>query len=259
MADGLSDFDSPRELVGHAREHIDQLEGHIKIFFDRKPYAKVIDFDNETRQQVFKLRITAKLPSPIRLIFKDATSNLRDALDHAVYASAIALGVNNPKKTGFPFANDSVHLQSELGTWKFSDVPREIHPVLMSFNPYPTGNDLLVGLNRMRNPNTHRAIVPIAFADAGNAITASTATIVGGGQLGYSLWDATKNEVEYMRLGIGSTFNGNVEFAFNVTFGDIDIVADKPVVSTLREIANEVDRIVLGLEAETTRLIALRT
>lgn len=257
MTDLLA-FDSPKELVGHAREHIDRLEGAINAFFDRKPYAKVMDFDRETRQQIFKLRITAKLPSRVRLIFKDATSNLRDALDHAVYASAISLGIDDPEKTGFPFANDAAHLQGELGTWKFSDVPHDIHPILMSFNPYPGGNDLLVGLNRMRNPNTHRAIVPVAFADLGNSIGPAVMTVSGGGQFGYSRWDATKNEVEYMRMGLGSTFKGHVEFAFDVSFGDIEIVGGKPVIGTLREVEAEVSRVVLDLEAETARILRER-
>ena len=63
MTEPLPAFDSPKELVGHAREHIDQLAAEIKAFFDRKPYARVIDFDRDTSQHVFKLRITAKLPS----------------------------------------------------------------------------------------------------------------------------------------------------------------------------------------------------
>lgn len=251
-------FDSPKQLIGHAREHIDRLEGEVKTFFDRKPYARVVDFDHETRQHIFKIRITAKLPSKIRLVFKDATTNLRDALDHAVYASAVALGIEGPEKTGFPFANDAAHLQGELGTWKFSHVPQDIHPLLMSFQPYPGGNDLLIGLNRMRNPNTHRIIVPVGFASLGISGEIESAMLMGGA-LGYSKWDPTKNEVEYMRLGLGSNFNGNMQFAFDVTFGDVEVVGGKPVVSTLRAIETEVNRIVLGIEAETARLLRERS
>jgi hypothetical protein len=251
----LPAFESPKELVGHASEHIDRLEAEIKSFFDRKPCARVVDFDRETREYVFKFRLTAKLPSKIRLVFKDATSNLRDALDHAVYAAAISLGNATVEKTGFPFANDAAHLEGEFKTWKFSDVPKEIHPVLISFRPYPTGNDLLIGLNRMRNPNTHRVIVPVGFASSGNEITNFTGTISGSGKLGYSLWDAAKNEVEYMRLGEGSKAKCDVSIAFDVTFGEVEVFAGKPVVLSLREIMTEVDRVVHGLEVETARIL----
>lgn len=251
-------FESPKLLLGHAGEHIDRLKNEIKAFFDRQPYTRVIDHDPETRAEVHKVRLTAKLPSKIRLILKDATTNLRDALDHAVYASAVSLGMVNPEKTGFPFATDANHLESELGTWKFKHVPKEIHPTLMGFKPYPAGNDLLVGLNRIRNPNTHRVVVPAGFATMGNEMTMAQGTLTSGSQLGYSRWDATKNEVEYARLGFGSKFDYKVKVAFDVSFGDVGPMAGKPVIPTLREIAAEVERVVFGIEAQTARILRER-
>lgn len=252
-------FDSPKLLVGHAREHIDRLEAEVKAFFDRRPYARVIDVDPETRAEIHKIRLTAKLPSKIRLILKDAATNLRDALDHAVYASAVSLGAINPEKTGFPFATDANHLQSELGTWKFTDIPQEIHAVLVGFAPYPGGNDLLVGLNRIRNPTTHRVIVPAGFATMGNTMTLASGTVTSGTKMGYSLWDATKDEVEYARFGAGSNFDYNVEVAFDVTFGDVGPLAGKPAIPALREMIVEVNRVVLDIEAGTRRILHSRT
>ncbi len=236
----LLDFNSPKELVGHAGEH------------------HVVDFDRETRQEVYKFRLTAKLPSKVRLVFKDVTSNLRDALDHAVYAGAVALGVNSPKKTGFPFGNDAFHLASELSTWKFAHFPRELHPVLMSFKPYPGGNNLVIDLNRMRNPNTHRVIVPIGNASLGSEITNPVGKIVSPAELGYCKWDPLKDEVEYMRLGIGSEFKHDAKVAFDVTFADPSIMEGQPIVPALRAIHAEVNRIILGIEAETARILRKR-
>jgi len=45
-------FDSPREVLARARDHISDLEARIKAFFDRKPYARVVDFDRDTGQDV---------------------------------------------------------------------------------------------------------------------------------------------------------------------------------------------------------------
>ena len=42
--------------------------------------------------------------------------------------------------------------------------------------------------------------------------------------------------------------------AFDVTFGDVEIVGGQPIVGVLRKMAAEVDRVVLGIEAETARL-----
>jgi hypothetical protein len=250
----LAEFDSPKGQVDRAREHIDHLAGEIKAFFDTKPYAQVVEQDRDTGQSVYKVRLTAKLPGRLGPILKDATSNLRDALDHAVYAAAVCLGVPDPKATGFPFANDARHLEGELSTWKFEHVPKEIRPVLMSFKPYPAGNDLLVGLNRIRNPNTHRVIVPVGFATLGNQLTVSSG-LIKGGMIGYSRWDATKNEIEFMRLSPGSHMHFSVTVSFDVTFGDVEFFKGKPLVGTLTDIAAEVGRIVGSIEAETVRIM----
>jgi hypothetical protein len=253
MTDTLPEFESPKWQIERAREHIQQLDTEINAFFASKPCARVVEHDPNTGDQIYKVRLTAKLPGRLRVILKDATSNLRDALDHAVYAAAVSLGVADPEKTGFPFANDALHLQGELGTWKFSHVPQSIHPILMSFKPYPGGNDLLVGLNRIRNPNTHRVIVPVGFATQSLAITGG-AGLLTGGQIGYSRWHPATNEVEYMRLGAGSDFKHDVQITFDVAFGDVEFVRGKPVCPTLHEIMTEVNCIILGLEAETARI-----
>ncbi len=74
-------FESPNLLIDRAREHIDELEATIKVFFDRKPYAHVIDLDRKSGQKVYKIRLTANLPGRCRAVLKDVTSNLRDALE----------------------------------------------------------------------------------------------------------------------------------------------------------------------------------
>ena len=199
-------FESPKGLVAHAREHADNLESQIRAFFDKRPYARVIEFDPNTGHDVHKVRLTAQVPGRLSRILKDCTSNLRDALDHAVYAAAISLGAINPEKTGFPFANDATHLEDELTSWKFEEVPPEIHPCLRGFKPYPGENDILVALNRIRNPNTHRVIVPVGTASLGNSMSMFGAN-VGNMQLGYSRWDAAKNEVKYLQSIEDRSFN----------------------------------------------------
>lgn len=254
-------FESSYALLNRANEHIDEAQAIIQAFFDRKPYTKLVDFDRDTRQYVHKIRLTAKLPGRAAAVVKDATSNLRDALDHAVYAAAVGLGVNDPEKTGFPFGNDATHLEGELRAWKFKDVPPEIHPLLMGLQPYPRangqGNNLLIGLNRIRNPNTHRLLIPIGSASIGTAVRFS-GVINGNAQIGYNRWNPATNEIEYMRLSAQSAYQHDIQVAFGVLFGDIEFVRDKPVIGTLREMATEVYTVVRAIEAETSRILTSR-
>ncbi len=88
----------------------------------------------ETPDRKFIPGLTKTPPSSVMVLYRaPATCGTPD---HAIYAAAITLSGGTPEKTGFPFANDAAHLQGELGTWKFADVPGELHPLLMSFKPY---------------------------------------------------------------------------------------------------------------------------
>ncbi len=253
MSDDL--FESPKLLIDRAREHTDALEAAFNTFFGSHPYAKVVDYDPQTGQNVYKIRLTGHLPGRLKTVAKDVLSNLRESLDHAIYAAAVSLGAIDPRATAFPFANDATHLQGELRGRKLKDIPPELYPMLEGFKPYPGGNDTLVSLNRTRNPGTHRILVPVGFASVAMNMEISSGVITGG-QIGYSRWDPAKNEVEYMRLSHGSHMNYNIQVAFDVTFGDVETVRGKSVLATLREFATEVDGVVLAIEAETKRLLA---
>lgn len=245
-------FESPKQLIGRARSQIDELEKDITAFFDQESGKPVIREDPKTGQQVHTVLLTKVLPSQWTLVLKDAIGNLRDALDHAVYSAAIVLGVTNPEKTAFPFGKDHAAVESSLAGRNFGDVPPKLRPFLIGLKPYPGGNLLLQYLNKIRNPNTHRTLVP-----TGSAMTSSmrfSGALNGPTKMGYSLWLPETNEIEFMRLGRGSKADYHLNFNFRVIFGGIDIVRGKLVVPTLNEIASEVERIVLEMELEATRL-----
>jgi hypothetical protein len=215
--------------------------------------------DNQTGQHVFRVKITGPdLPPKVSNIVKDAAGNLRDALDHAVYSAAVVLVGGKPTDTGFPFAKDLAGVRGELNGKRLAGNPPEIRALLESFCPYEGGNATLWAMNQIRNPNTHRFIVPVGSAITGTSIGISFALPSGNCTIGYSKWDAARNEVEYMRLGPGSHMNHQVNVTMSVAFEGIDAVNGKPVVPTLNLMADEADRIVAAIEAETLKVIALR-
>lgn len=245
-------------LIERGRQHIDEADRQIKAFFNAKPYTGVVDIDHQTGQEVHKMKLTARLPGGIKTIVKDATANLRDALDHAVYSSAVALVGGDPSDTGFPFAKDAAGVAGELGGKRLRGNPAEIRPFLAAFEPHEAGNKLLWGLNRIRNPNTHRVIVPVGAASIASRIAMTGGEIKGPASIGYSKWIAAENAVEFMRVGIGSEVQYQVDVAMNVTFGNIDSMRDQEVIGTLNAIATEVERVVTDIKAETARLLSER-
>jgi hypothetical protein len=102
-------------------------------------------------------------------------------------------------------------------------------------------------------------LIPVLLTAVGTSIGLGEITLPsGGGQIGYSKWDAAKNEVEFMRLPYGSTFNYEVQVSFDVLFGDVEAVSGQPAIGTLHAIASEVECIVNATEAESARILSGR-
>ncbi len=251
---GANPFDDPKELIDHTRDHIENLEARVKAFFDGKPYAAIIEADTSAGQQVHKVKLTDLLPRRAATVAKDVFTNIRDTLDHAVQASAATLRPGRRNlRTGFPFALSAAGVHDKLNG-ELIDVPPEIRTLLEAFGPHQAGNQMLWGLNCTRNVETHRIIVPLLAASIGNSQRVA-GTIVGDCFISHRRWDAANNEVEYLRVGIGSDVQYELNVAFDVLLGDVEVLGGKSAITTLYEIAREVESVVLAIEAETARLL----
>lgn len=248
-------FDSPWQVLNRARHHINDLDTRIKAFFDRQPYTNVIEHDSDTRENVYKIRLTAKIPGSLAAVAKDAFSNLRDCLDHTVYASAASVHPERGNgRTAFPFAYDAAGVHDKLNR-ELTDVPPDIRSLLEGFRPYKGGNEVLWSLNQTRNTKTHRMLVPLGAASIGNSINFTNAVINGSAKIGYNRWDPEKNEVEFLRMGAGSQFQCEANVSFEVLLGDVEGLGGKPAVATLNALSREVEGILMAIEAETARIL----
>jgi hypothetical protein len=253
----IDPFTSPKQLLARARNQINEAITEIKTFLNSKPYSCIVALDADTGHDVYKIQWTGIIPTTVQPIIKDVTSNIRDALDHAVYASAVFIRSGAPTYTGFPFARDAAGVQGELAGPRLRDNPPEIRPLLASFEPHESGNKLLCGLNRIRNPNTHRFLVPVGQVAQASRTTIAKMQIDGdasGLTAGYSKWNPTTNEVEFMRIPQGAEFNYKVYVTFHIVFGNVDMLRNHEVGGALNAIASEVERIVFAIEAETYRI-----
>lgn len=68
-------------------------------------------------------------------------------------------------------------------------------------------------------------------------------------------WDSEKNEVIYAVTGPHSNLQYKFEIAFYIAFGQVEgALASEAVIETLEDMAAEVERLVLAIEAESRRL-----
>jgi hypothetical protein len=247
-------FDDPKELIDHARDHIDDLDCRIRAFVEGEPYAVQVELDPNSGQEVHRLRID-RLPRKLATVAKDVLTNLRDTLDHAVRASAAC--VHPGRKTyraRFPFSIDANGVHQNLNR-QFIDIPPEIRTYLEELRPHRAGDHLLWGLNCTRNVETHEIIVPLAVVDLGNSLRFSGA-VAGPAQIGCHHWIQEKQEIEYLRVGQGLQPHYQLMVAIDIVFGDVEALQGNSVLVALRMMAHEVEGIVLDLERVTGRIIA---
>ena len=107
---------SARRKVARAKEHIAELQANTDHFFSGHPYRLVVEPDTtDPRYEVYRLWFDEGIPASIENSASDALHNLRDSLDNAGYALALAAGRTNPLNAGFPFARSAADFKDSLG------------------------------------------------------------------------------------------------------------------------------------------------
>ncbi len=247
-------FDSSERKIARASEHFDHLEREIVAFIHEDPYKQVVEPDpDRAGHLLYKFKLVKQLPASLPEIVGDIVGNLRDALDHATYAVAIASGCASPKDAYFPFAGTAERFEASL-KGRCKDVPQEIWPLLRSFQPYKGGNNLLYALNAVRNADKHTMLTPI-----GSAFLRPYTSVKGKGYWSmrlpeHSVWDRAKQEVVFIEAPTDTELQYEISFIFFVAFNEIEIVDGEPVLVVLDAFGGEVNRILAAIEAESRRL-----
>jgi hypothetical protein len=246
-------FDSAKFKLAWGRKRIGELEWAIAQLLEVCPCETFSEPDPNTPEYtVQKIRLVRPLPVEIPMIAGDAVDNLRAALDHAVYAVAVASGRTNIENALFPFSGTPARLENQL-KGRCADVPVEVWPCLRSFQPYKGGNDKLVALNDACNRNKHALIVSSAFVATdvyakmhGTAGFISVPTV--------HIWDRTKNEMTLFTEGPGAQRNAQFDFRFLVVLSELPGYDGEQAFRVLDAFADEVERVIAALESEARRL-----
>jgi hypothetical protein len=237
---------------------LDELQWKTKKYHERKPY-RFFTVPTIDGQNLFKVQVTTDPPPELACIAFDAINCLRSSLDHAVFASTCVLtGHENPNSTKFPFADKADDLAGEWSRGA-SGVPKDLRPFLVNLKPFQNGNNLLWGLNKVRNSKIHRVLAPTVSVPAGTAMNAVP------GPVGLHIhiwepireWNEERREFTYGR-GRVSGF-GTIAVQIELAFTQKSALGSRLVGPTLRQTAGIVEGIVSGLEAETARIIRLRS
>ena len=244
-------FASSLSKIARAKEHFTEFERCIDEFHNLHPYEQVAENDpNQAGFVIHKMKLTKPLPDAVGNVLGDLVGNLREALDTAAYAIAVASGKTDPKFTAFPFAGSIGQMAQSLGRSK--DLPKEIHSLFCGFQPYLGGDDLLWLLNEICNSNKHKVVTPVGVGLMRQE--ASVRTVGYFSMPNPHVWDSEKNEMEIITLGPDTKFNYNFNFDIFVAFGDIKLVAGQPVLPVIDNLFGKIERILMAMAAESKRL-----
>jgi hypothetical protein len=244
-------FISSQKRLTRAKEHILHLEKRINKFFKKQPYTRLTERDAEGINDLHKVKLIKPIPDSFTGLAVEAIEGLRASLDHAAFTTAFLSGKQNSKSAYFPIAKDVTELDNVI-KGRCKDIPQEIITLFRSFNPYKSGNDLIWALNSICNSNKHRMIVPIGIVSPGMHI--QHMTFSGPGAIPAPKWDSEKDEIIFAVTSPGTRLQYNLNISFFIAFGEVEAVAGKPMIPLLNAIASEVQRIILAIESEATRI-----
>jgi hypothetical protein len=249
-----SRFDHVWLKLDRAKQHINDLEATVTWFYRSNPYQIVAEDDPQTGQRTLKIgNQPAPIPTAVPLILGDAVHAIRASLDYfanaAVPAPTEETAFPVPRQDRVPTARD---LRS-LVNGKVAGASKQLRQALYALQPYPGGDGEYVWLvHHLDAVDKHRLLVTTGVAYS-SFILDVVAILRGVSEetkdlpaMPVDIRPAERYPVEpgTPLLIAGRDFfdlNPDLKFAFQVAFGEPQILVGEPVVPTLRRLLDEVD------------------
>lgn len=155
--------------VERAKEHVADLEGHLRTFMDSNPYKVGTKHHPETRKLIYYLTSVQPTPEGLPLISGDVIQNLMSALDHLAYqlvCSDTGDKPPNPDWIYFPI-RDTFDIYEAKKRGKMQGACEDTFSAIDALKPYKGGNDalwMLFGLNKIEK---HRLLLTVGSQAAG--------------------------------------------------------------------------------------------
>lgn len=250
-------FSSARALASRADSHFVELRKNISLYKKRSAYEVVNIKLPVSRYEERRVKIKSPIPIEIPCITFDIVNGLRSSLDHAVYESVQFLtGKESPESTKFPFGDSYSEAEAQFGG-EGKGVPASIRDTLLDFGPYPNGDRLLWGFNKLRNRKIHRSLAPLLFRIGGMGIGTQSFGHIGE-LTTVAEWNEDQSEFTFMR---GRNIDDSVDISF-----DIDVGFDKSLplegeslIDVLRHVSGIVQDVTIRLESEVSRILLDRS
>lgn len=275
------EFRSPRLKLRSARRHIASFEEAIIPFAKAITYKRIIEPVGPQHEGLYerwkanyqmqcelegraatdppdrcayvhKIRFTCPANDELSLIASDVIQNLRQSLDHAV-CSCARLNGKTDNGVYFPLIGSNDDLESAIQE-KARKVPESIKDIIRNAEP---GGGLLYELHQLGIIDKHRLLcdpAQITASASPRSMRASSDGWIASG-FGADDWDRPHLDLRYALTGSATELDYEFRFSVNVGFDAPGVIATKPAVAVLGELADTADGVIGEMEAEMKRLL----
>jgi hypothetical protein len=243
----------PKLKIERAKKHVHELIAEIKAFGAKQPYRVVTDKHPRTGDVTYRLRIVHEIPSSWATIIGDIVHNLRAALDLLVCALVVHNGNQVKLGNGFPIAGSAKTFEAMLDR-KVDGTSDEVKRFVKRLKPYETGNRPLWAIHELDVLDKHKAIVPTTSAYRHFTLRGEIKVPWQDEPVKLPGINIRPNDARRLMTNDGDILmrvrspavssEDKYEFAFEVAFGKTQIVDGQPVVPTLQQFGQLVERIV---------------
>lgn len=240
------DLSGCRAKLEWADAQIKTLDTQIHRFVSAKPYSVSEDADPKTHVRIYKLNLTSPIPEVIRVGMGQIIAAQRDCLDYLAVALAKKNGAVKTTDVYFPVAESHADFLGVRAQKKIARLSEADRAVIAALKPYAGGNEMLYALNFLNNKSKHRE--PIATFD-GAVMNQLSIHAIPGTAGGYVRRVAIHGADNPTYPGVPyATFdadpNVQLNFAIQISFGEVERGFTPPVIETLNEFSRLVSSIV---------------
>lgn len=257
---------STEAKIARAKKHLAELEVEVAAFHGRNPYRIETDRNSEPGHELYRFRFVEAIPREWGTVIGDVIHNLRGALDNLATSLAVHNGTTSQTKlkdTYFPIGATKQVFEKRL-TNNLASASPAARRIVQRLKPYKGGTDAFWQLNQLDILDKHYSLIPVGASHTRVGMIFDPNRLFAAHFPDKPLPDFKEMLPLYLapadtqfplkdgdvvgKYGFGPDPEGkhkpNFQFTFDIAFGEGQIIDGQPVVSSLQQLVDFVERVV---------------
>lgn len=249
---------SYRLKIERAKRHIREITEEIRTWLADEPYSVFTEDDYEVGKRLWKVRVNRCVPAEWSGIVGDAIHNARAALDLLMVAVVRHCDPNRASYNHVKFIVSESKESFEARLPKvMKGASREARRLVENLKPYKGGDEAFWRLHQLDILDKHKAIIPVGAGHRSIHLRHSPSRmfrdsgIKGIENLDDFVLTLRQDEIDFpiedgaevfsRWLNEEAPFEDDVQFTFEIAFGEGQILKGEPVVPALTQICQFVE------------------